>query len=176
MRNALLVSVMLVVAPCAAMADANLPWLNNAAPAPAATTQQSLPWQSQPAAAPAAAPVKKLDALPPSAYVKYEDAELRSKDDRKLNALATDYFDVAASSKGASARYATLLKRAQDLKKVLQGRSYDAKDLVADVTKLEGRIATAKKQADDNAAALAQSGDAAAAAKLKPAAKGTAKH
>lgn len=82
----------------------------------------------------------------------------RELDDRKLNSLASAYYDISSKSKTAVARYTALQKQAKDFHKALDSRAYDVHDVVTDLTKLEGRIAASKK-----AAIAAQAPDAAKA-------------
>ena len=76
-----------------------------------------------------------------------EGPETREQDDRKLNAMAQDYYAIKPTSKNAVSKLTTLQRRAADFHKVLNGRAYDAHDISTDLGKLEVRIASAKKKA-----------------------------
>ncbi len=158
-RRFLAVLVAGVMMPGLAQAE-NLPWLNQspgAAPqgsAPAPINTAPLPWNSNaPMPAPAmkaghkrsAGKVPVMAAAPMQGNV--EGPQTRELDDRKLNSIAEDFYAISPTSPNAVAKLGVLQKRAADFKKVLDGRSYGAHDISSDLSRLQVRIADAKKKA-----------------------------
>jgi len=146
MTNRMIVVAVLVTMalPIGAYADENLPWLNKPAVVskPAASV---LPWENAQPKSVNTVPV--IMHKPAAVQMVLEDTHTRELDDRKLNALAVEYFDISPTSKNASTKLAALQKRVKDFRKALETRNYDTHDLVADVSGLEARIASAKQKA-----------------------------
>ena len=72
----------------------------------------------------------------------------RDADDRKLNALAVEFYNINPEKDGAGARLDKLGRRVEAFRQSLFERDYNAMDILKDTEKLEGRIAAKKKQAD----------------------------
>lgn len=128
------------ILPGVALAQSNLPWKNGSAPAAAPQPMGGAkPWQSAPQHGMGQPPMMQEGGM--------EAPETRELDDRKLNSLAKEYYAISTKSKTAVAKLTALQKRVKDFHKALDSRMYEVHDLVADVKKLEGRIAAAKKKA-----------------------------
>lgn len=125
-----------------------LPWLNMPAAKPPVSAGQGaaqLPWANTPSAV-------KHNAMPvpmtqPPIASEVEGPQTREQDDRKLNAIAQDFYEVSPTKQGAVSKYAALQKQAADFRKVLERRSYGAHDILSDLKKMQGRIDAAKKKA-----------------------------
>lgn len=138
MRKVSGVAVMGCLLASSAMAG-DLPWLNKQNSTPAAQSSGALPWENSAA--------KPVNTAPQMMQPAMEDPQTRELDDRKLNTLAEDYYAISSKSSVAVSQYTKLQKRVKDFRKALESRGYDAKDIIADVSKLEARIAAAKKKA-----------------------------
>lgn len=126
-----------LMVPVAAVAE-DLPWLKkqDAAPAPMQKSGGALPWENSASQAPVKMAPQTMEA-----------PQTRELDDRKLNALAEDYYAILEKNSISVSQLTTLQKQVKDFHKALDGRTYDAHDIIADVSKLEERIAAAKKKA-----------------------------
>ena len=130
-------------------------------PAPGAvvnTQGGALPWEKnspQPSAKPMPEPLTPPAAKPadlpwekqPVADVPVEAGEDRDADDRKLNTIASAYYDVSVKDAQAVKKLDALAKQVKQLMTALKTRSYDADDLLKDAKSLQTRIAVTRKKA-----------------------------
>ncbi len=137
--------MIIVAAPSLAYAqNANLPWLNSGA-------SQSQPVQSAPPMQQQVQPThthhsKHQQQPSQSLPAEPESANTRDTDDRKLNALATEYYHISDKDKKAVKNLTQLGARVHAFHNVLNQRSYGAHDIIKDAQKLENRITARKKK------------------------------
>lgn len=152
MRILLPLLLLSVAAPLPAFAQAEFE------PAPGSrvnTGSGALPWEqggATPAAEPLVTPPQpKAESLPwereAAAPAPMDAPEDRDADDRKLNRIAGEYYDVSVKDAKAVKTLDALAKRVKNHMALLKTRSYDTSDLMKDAKSLQTRIAVTRKKA-----------------------------
>lgn len=117
---------------------------------------QALPWKTQSAPPQPAArsapyyPPQNPAAPPRPAYVNAGAA--RAEDDKELNLLATRFYNISAKDPEAIRKLKALEGEVSRYRHGLSHHGYDARDIMKDARKLQGRIAHQRKGLEKAAA------------------------